>query len=117
MGADNQQERLGVFVDIENPQRPYAGPLPPIRKRMRWSDTCGDAGSWSRAPALVQPKRAKRPERNSLSGEQLPPAEVTPRVNPAHNGEALTVCLVQGRGTRRRVMPWEALCLLGGMAP
>jgi hypothetical protein len=31
-------------------------------------------------------------------------------VNPAHNGEALTVCLDQGRGDRRRVMPWEALC-------
>jgi hypothetical protein len=56
-------------------------------------------------------------ERNSLSGEQLPPAEVTPRVNPAHNGEPLTVCLVQGRGNRRRGMPWEALCLIGGMAP
>jgi hypothetical protein len=47
----------------------------------------------------------------------LPPAEVTPRVNPAHNGEALTVWPVQGPGKRRRVMPWEALCLLGGMAP
>ena len=42
----------------------------------------------------------------------MPPAEATPRVNPAHNGEALTVCLEQGRDNRRRAMPWEALCLL-----
>jgi hypothetical protein len=29
---------------------------------------------------------------------------------PAHNGEALTGCLDQGPGKRRRAMPWEALC-------
>jgi hypothetical protein len=44
-GAENQQERLGIRMDSENPQRPYAGPLPPIRKRMRWSVTHGDVGN------------------------------------------------------------------------
>jgi len=34
-----------VPMDAENPQRPYAGPLPPTRKRMRWSDTHGDVGN------------------------------------------------------------------------
>jgi len=32
---------------------------------------------------------------------------------PAHNGEALTDCLAQGRDVRRWVMPWEALCPYG----
>jgi len=75
-------------------------------------------------PEVVQPVRVQNREfghngreRNSLSGEQLPRAEVTPHANPAHNGEALTVCPVQGRDDRRRAMPWEALCLFGGMAP
>ena len=26
-GAENQQERLEIQMDLENPQRPYAGPL------------------------------------------------------------------------------------------
>jgi hypothetical protein len=52
-GAENQQERLGIPMYSENPQRPYAGPLPPIRKRMRWSVTHGDVGGWGRAPVLV----------------------------------------------------------------
>jgi hypothetical protein len=56
-------------------------------------------------------------ERNSLSGEQLPRNGVIRCDNPAHNGETLTVCFVQGRGDRRRAMPWEALCLSRGMAP
>jgi hypothetical protein len=61
-GAGDQQERLAIVIDVENPQRPYAGPLPSTRKRMRWSGTRGDAGSWNRAPALVQAdlKRTKR---------------------------------------------------------
>ena len=50
-------------------------------------------------------------ERNSLSGEQLPRIGAIRCVNPAHNGEAHTGCLAQGRGDRRRVMPWEALYL------
>src|SRR6266536_4619450 len=58
-GAENQQERLGAYERPENPQRPYAGPLPPTRERMRWSDTRGDAGSWNRAPALVRLKTDK----------------------------------------------------------
>jgi len=44
-GAENQQERPDVVIGVRNPQRPYAGPLPQTRKRMRWSVTHGDVGS------------------------------------------------------------------------
>jgi hypothetical protein len=104
-------------MPIENPQRPYAGPLPQTRKRMRWSDPCGDVGRLAETTSPPLGSRAlsglqvTAEERNSLSGKShLPRAEVTLHVNPAHNGEPQT-------GSRRRGMPWEALCLLGGMAP
>jgi len=53
-GAENPQERLGISTDSENPQRPYAGPLPPTRKRMRWSATHGDVGNRKVHPVRVQ---------------------------------------------------------------
>src|SRR5918992_982359 len=57
MSAENQQERLGIPMDSENPQRPYAGPLPPIRKRMRWSVTHGDVGNRESCARFVSKNR------------------------------------------------------------
>jgi hypothetical protein len=59
----------GSPMDSENPQRPYAGPLPSTRKRMRWSVTHGDVGGWGRAPVLV-------PDRNGQNGSSEIPCRV-----------------------------------------
>jgi hypothetical protein len=47
----------------------------------------------------------------------LPGAGVIPREIPAHNGEALSGGFGDNRTHGRWVMPWEVLCLLGGMTP
>jgi len=80
---------------------------------MRWSEPYGDVG---RLAETTGPPMRTIWEVTVLSEI---PCQVTkvalrrsdPARTPAHNGEALTGCLVQGRGDRRRVMPWEALCL------
>jgi len=47
-GAENQQERLVAYCD-ENPQRPYAGPLPvSVGEKKRWSGPHGDVGRLQR---------------------------------------------------------------------
>jgi len=68
-----------------------------------------------RAPALVQRETDKTDESEipCRVRHHLPHAEATPHVNPAHNGEPLTGFEMKRRGG----MPWEALCLFGGMAP
>src|ERR671918_1557428 len=118
-GAENQQERPDVVVGVRNPQRPYAGPLPPTRERMRWSDTHGDVGNRNVQPVHVQP----------LGNSDITDASEIPcRVNgcPSREQSRESIPLItanpspsvslQGRGDRRRGMPWEALCLFGGMA-
>jgi hypothetical protein len=115
-GAENQQERSIRFEPIGNPQRPYAGSLPStleenemVRSLRRRKEVGGnDQPTVAELCRTVTEVTAH--QRNSLSGEQLPRIGAIRCVNPAHNGEALTVCLDQGRGDRRRVMPWEALC-------
>lgn len=75
----------------------------------------GEAGSRSAHDALASCGNGEK--RNSLSGKEIARRRSDPTSRPAHNGEAHTGCLDQGRGDRRRVMPWEALCVRGRMAP
>jgi hypothetical protein len=60
---------------------------------MRWSDTRGDAGSWSVVRQLLSSLESDKTDESEIPcrvRHHLPRAEATPHVNPAHNGEPLT---------------------------
>jgi len=115
-GAENQQERptaSAVRILRDHTPAPSSDP----GERMRWSGPHGDVGRLAETTSPPIEESCPRGFTSNRSSEipcrvssPLPRVEATPRANPAHNGEAHTA-------SRRRVMPWEALCPTPDMAP